>query len=341
MATKSTTPAQKKATASARNPATKRPPHRHKPTRSIQVTIIEPAFDTQVGVSFSVLGTCDGPVGTSITATVSRGAYSQSDTQPTNSDRVWQANFSAIPFGNNYSISAQATTGGSNVDTVTDIDVSDFSILDPAADSDITSDCAVLGSCNDLLADPTLTIEVSCTAAPDSVTADTSPDGSWVAYFDDLTPGDTNVTFSAECVENGTTADPIGSIDVETSINASTEIDAPYDGENYQSIDPPLIAAPIGAPAPVIHMASGKHKNSKKVFAYVTKNGKLVHPMVPVNDGGAASGNKRNWNIELYRLFGGKAPPGTYCFHLLALKKSGDVHKQHHHRSSGRFNVLT
>ena len=314
-------------------------PAKPKQVRTFLVTIIEPAFDAQVGVNFSAVGTCDAPPGTTIQVEFKRSSGTPITKNPvTDEYRTWRADFTSVPMGNNYKLTAQKQGGGSNVDEVTDIDVSDFSIEQPAPGSDVSDECSVCGTCNDLIANPTFQIEVFCTAADDPdepVVATTSPQGTFVAFFDELDP-DVTAVFTAECTNTSATVDPVGDMDVEDPAAPSAEIEEPYNGQEYPSIDPPTF---VSSGFTTIYEASGEHKTNRQLFAYVTEKGKLLHAPIPVTDGDPVGGNKVEWKIELYKLFRGKAPVGTYHFHVVGLK--ADKHKKQHHRSSGKFKVLT
>jgi hypothetical protein len=289
-----------------------------------------------------VQGTCDGPPGTAIIVTLMDGnTVVASVTVYTDADGTWSAEFANIPQNNNYSITVQLTVGGPAVAEVTDIDVAEFSIVDPGENSELASQLSVSGFCYDLIADPALTIDV--TYSPDSGTpitqpAEGDPAGTWIAYFSVLPAGDGSLTASAS---NGTQTDPVSGLTVSTLTN----ILEPVDGQDYDDIEPPPPPAPVAPVAGTIHKARGTfHKKYTKIKAYATRKGKRVAPPIPVKDDGFVTGSTtmKKWSIDMYKLFRGKANPGRYHFHLVAIRPHPNPSKPplRHHRSAGKFRVL-
>jgi hypothetical protein len=307
------------------------------PTRNFQVTILDPVTDSEVGRSFTVCGSCDAAAGLRVLVRVWEGNNERYREFGTIDDfDGWQVEFTDVAQANNYRITAELENGGSNIDEVTEIDVAKFSIDDPSSDSPIGTECSVTGHCFDAIG-TSLTVDVIFTPSSGPAIqepATVSPEGYFVAHFPSLPTGSGGSLRARD--GNNVLSDEVTGLTVEDSTSPTTITDPANNGQIYDEID-----SPDRAGRTTIHRARGKHKNNRTVFAYVTLKGKCFRPPIRVTDDGAGGAGKRNWVIELYKLFRGKAPAGTYHFHLVAVNPSGNIHKNHHHRSSGRIVVLT
>jgi hypothetical protein len=303
------------------------------PERTFQVTILDPVSDSEVGRSFTVCGSSDAGVGLRVRVRVWEGTVQRYEAFGTIDDfDGWQVEFTNVAQANNYRITAELETGGSNIDEVTEIDVAKFSIDDPSSDSPIGTECSVTGHCFDAIG-TALTVDVIFTPASGSAIqepATVSPEGYFVAHFPALPTGSGGSLRARD--GNNVLSDEVTGLTVEDSTSPTTITDPANNGQVYDQIDPPEIAGRT-----TIHRARGKRKNNRIVYAYVTLKGKCYKPPIKVKD----DGSNTRWVIELYKLFRGKAPPGTYHFHVVAVNPSGNIHKNHHHRSSGRIVVLT